>query len=104
LLVVVADCSKLELTLLMPLTTGATGACSLGACDPANITQQVLARINSTATTGPTGKLKGHCNNPCDKPLYKELHTLRPGFKTLPELLQWLLYTSNNILLYASCL
>jgi hypothetical protein len=50
------ECSELELMLLMPLATGATGACSLGACDPANITQQVLAGINSTATTGPTGK------------------------------------------------
>lgn len=27
----------------------------MGACDPANITQQVLNRINASATTGPTG-------------------------------------------------
>ncbi|KAF6253360.1 hypothetical protein COO60DRAFT_1547425 [Scenedesmus sp. NREL 46B-D3] len=34
---------------------GATGACSLGACDPANITQQVVNAINATLTLGPTG-------------------------------------------------
>jgi hypothetical protein len=55
-----AHCSSIKPAVYttFDVPSGAVGACSLGACEPSNITRQALTRLNITALTGPTGE---HC-------------------------------------------